>query len=141
MLSYASYLLQADCPEQLIATDGQPVQVPINVSILSRDFDDLYPAMEIADEKLRVSIDGKEVTFFNATSEYLSLRPDRLLQLQGTHDGVAYRYTTRHIRHLRLEQVHVTANRHRVQVSADDAGQSETCDIPLRLCSALPVGF
>jgi hypothetical protein len=73
MLSYASYLLQADCPEQLIATDGQPVQVPINVSILSRDFDDLYPAMEIADEKLRVSIDGKEVTFFNATSEYLSL--------------------------------------------------------------------
>lgn len=73
MLSYADYLLQADCPEQLVATEGQPVQVPLSVSILSRDFDDLYPAMEVADETLRVSIDGKEVTFFNATSEYLTL--------------------------------------------------------------------
>lgn len=73
MLSYASYLLQADCPEQLIATEGQPIQVPISVAILSRDFDNLFPAMEVADEKLRVTIDGKEVTFFNATSEYLTL--------------------------------------------------------------------
>ncbi|MGI9220296.1 MAG: hypothetical protein ACR2QS_04590 [Woeseiaceae bacterium] len=73
MLSYAGYLLQAVCPEQLVATDGQPVQLPLDVSILSRDFDNLYPAMEVADEKLRVSIDGKEVTFFNATSEYLTL--------------------------------------------------------------------
>ena len=73
MLSYASYLLNAECPEQLVATDGLPVEVPLNVSILSRDFDNLYPAMEVADEKLRVSIDGKEVTFFNATSEYLTL--------------------------------------------------------------------
>jgi hypothetical protein len=73
MLSYASYLLQADCPEQLVATEGQPVQLPINVAILSRDFDELYPAMEVEDDKLRVSIDGKEVTFFNATSEYLTL--------------------------------------------------------------------
>jgi hypothetical protein len=73
MQSYASYLLQADCPEQLAATDGQALQVPINVSILSRDFDDLYPALEVADSKLRISIDGKSVTFFNSTNEYLRL--------------------------------------------------------------------
>jgi len=73
MRSYASYLLQADCPEQLVATDGQPAQLPLNVSILSRDFDDLYPALEVADEKLRVSIDGKQVTFLNTTNEYLAL--------------------------------------------------------------------
>ena len=73
MLSYASYLLQADCPEQLVAIDGEPIQIPLSVSILSRDFDNLYPAMEVEDEKLRVTIDGKDVTFFNATSEYLTL--------------------------------------------------------------------
>jgi hypothetical protein len=71
--SYASYLLQADCPAQLVAADAQPVQVPINVVILSRDFDDLYPAMEVSDEKLSISVDGKTVTFFNTTSEYLTL--------------------------------------------------------------------
>jgi hypothetical protein len=73
MLSYASYLLQADCPAQLEAAEGQPIQVPINVSILSRDFDDLYPVMEVADAKLGISIDGHTVTFSNTSSEYLTL--------------------------------------------------------------------
>lgn len=73
MRSFAGYLLQADCPDELVATDGQPVQVPINVAILSRDFDDLYPSLDVEDEKLRVSIDGREVTFSNTTSEYLRL--------------------------------------------------------------------
>lgn len=73
MRSYASYLLQASCPGQLIASDGQLVEIPINVAILSRDFEDLYPPLEVADEKLEVSIDGKEVTFFNTTDEYLTL--------------------------------------------------------------------
>ena len=73
MLSYGSYLLQAECPAQFVVTDNLPAQLPINVSILSRDFDDLYPAFEIADPELRVSIDGKTVTFYNTTNEYLTL--------------------------------------------------------------------
>lgn len=73
MRSYASYLLQASCPGQLVAADGQLVEIPVNVAILSRDFEDLYPMLEVADERLEVSIDGKEVTFFNTTDEYLTL--------------------------------------------------------------------
>jgi len=88
MLSYASYLLQADCPEQLVATDGQPVQVPISVSILSRDFDDSYPALELADSKLRVSIDGKAVTFLNTTSEYLTLSAQTIYYNSAVHTTV-----------------------------------------------------
>ena len=85
MLSYASYLLQADCPEQLVATEGQVIEVPISVSILSRDFDHLYPAMEVADEQLQISIDGKEVTFFNATSEYLTLSAQTVYYNSSVH--------------------------------------------------------
>lgn len=85
MLSYGSYLLQADCPEEIVATEGQPLQLPLNVSILSRDFEELYPAMEVADEKLRVSIDGEEVTFFNATSEYLTLSAQTVYYNSSVH--------------------------------------------------------
>jgi len=73
MASYGSYLLQAECPAQIIVTNDQPVQVPINVTILSRDFDHLYPAFDIDGQELRVSIDGQTVTFSNTTSEYLSV--------------------------------------------------------------------
>ena len=73
MASYGSYLLQAECPAQIIAANDQPVQVPINITILSRDFDDLYPTFDIGGQELRVSIDGQTATFSNTTSEYLSV--------------------------------------------------------------------
>jgi hypothetical protein len=73
MASYGSYLLQAECPAQIVATNDQPVHVPINVTILSRDFNHLYPAFDIDGEELRVSSDGASVTFLNTTSEYLSV--------------------------------------------------------------------
>ena len=73
MASYGSYLLQAECPAQIIAANDQPVQVPINITILSRDFVDLYPTFDIDGQELRVSIDGQTATFSNTTSEYLSV--------------------------------------------------------------------
>lgn len=73
MASYGSYLLQAECPAQIVITNDQPVRVPVNVTILSRDFNHLYPAFDIDGQELRVSIDGETVTFSNATSEYLSV--------------------------------------------------------------------
>ncbi len=73
MASYGSYLLQAECPDEVIATDNQPVQVPIQVTILSRDFDDLYPTFNVDGEELRVNIDGQNVTFSNTTNEYLTV--------------------------------------------------------------------
>jgi hypothetical protein len=73
MVRYDGYLLQADCPEQVVITDNQPVPLPIDVTILSRDFDDLFPAFGFGDPDLRVDIDGRKVIFTNATSEYLTV--------------------------------------------------------------------
>lgn len=73
MVGYGGYLLQAECPPQVVVTDSQPVQLPINVTILSRDFDSLYPAFGIADPDVRVEIDGQTVTFFNTSDEYLTV--------------------------------------------------------------------
>ena len=85
MRSYDSYLLQAECPAQLVVADNQPVQVPIDVAILSRDFDDLYPTYDIADAELRVSIDGNTVTFANTTDEYLTLSAQTVYYNSSVH--------------------------------------------------------
>ncbi|MDH5344275.1 MAG: hypothetical protein OEW59_00805 [Gammaproteobacteria bacterium] len=73
MVSYGAYLLQAECPAQVVVTDDRPVQLPINITILSRDFDGLYPGFGVADPYLRVDVDGQTVTFFNTTNEYLTV--------------------------------------------------------------------
>lgn len=73
MVGYGGYLLQAECPAQISVNAGQPVQLPINVTILSRDFDGLYPDFGVADPHLRVDIDGRAVTFTNTTDEYVTV--------------------------------------------------------------------
>ena len=72
-VAYGGYLLRAECPAQLVVTDNHPVQLPINVTILSRDFDALYPGFDVADPHLRIDSDGQTVTFLNSTSEYLTV--------------------------------------------------------------------
>ena len=73
MVSYDGYGLEAECPAQVVASGDQPVPLPIDVTILSRDFDDLYPDFNIGDQDLRVEIDGGAVTFHNTTSEYVTV--------------------------------------------------------------------
>ena len=73
MVSYASYRLQAECPANVIANEEQPVRLPIHVTILSRDFDDLYPPFGFGDPELRVGIDGEKVTFSNLTDEFITV--------------------------------------------------------------------
>ena len=47
--------------------------LPIDVAILSRDFDGLYPDFDIVDPNLSVNIDGHELTYVNSTNEYLTV--------------------------------------------------------------------
>jgi len=70
---HGQYLLTATCPEQVMVAGNEPVDVPVNVTILSRDFERLYPSFDLADERLRISIAGRSVTFTNATNEYITL--------------------------------------------------------------------
>lgn len=72
-VSYSDYQLHAECPAEVVARGDQPVQLPLEVTILSRDFDGLYPFFNVADEHLRVDINGRTVTFSNTTSEYVTV--------------------------------------------------------------------
>lgn len=70
---HGHYLLAVTCPEQIVVSGDDPAELPLNVTILSRDFEKLYPRFDLADERLRVTIERESVTFTNATSEYLTL--------------------------------------------------------------------
>jgi len=70
---YGEYLLQARCPDRIVVANGQPTTLPVAVTILSRDFDNLYPVFGLADERLGIAIDGRSITFRNVTDEYISL--------------------------------------------------------------------
>jgi hypothetical protein len=70
---HGDYLLTVGCPAQIFVAGEEPVEMPINVTILSRDFERLYPSFDLADERLRISIARRSVTFTNATNEYLTL--------------------------------------------------------------------
>jgi hypothetical protein len=70
---HGHYLLTVSCPDQIVVSGDEPVDLPIRITILSRDFEKLYPSFALADERLRVSIAGRSVTFTNATNEYITL--------------------------------------------------------------------
>ena len=69
-----SYMLTVTCPAQVVVSSDEPAAVlPISVTLLSRDFDRLYPAFELVDDHLHISIDDQSVTFSNSTDEYITL--------------------------------------------------------------------
>jgi hypothetical protein len=71
--AYGHYLLAVSCPEQIVVSGGNPVELPVNVTILSRDFEKLFPSVDLADKRLRVSVKHHGVTFTNTTDEYITL--------------------------------------------------------------------
>jgi hypothetical protein len=83
--SHAGYLLDMKCPEELSVVDNEPVLLPVSATILSRDFDDLYPAFNIAGPDLDVHIDGQAVTFANTSSEYLTISAQTVYYNSAVH--------------------------------------------------------
>ena len=67
------YLLSLACPEQVIVSGHGTVELPVNVTILSRDFEHLFPDIDLADDRLRVSVEHQSLTFTNTTDEYITL--------------------------------------------------------------------
>ena len=70
---YGHYLLAISCPEQIIAVEDGPVEFPVGVSILSRDFDKLFPRFDLADDRLRITVEHQSLKFTNMTDEYITL--------------------------------------------------------------------
>ena len=70
---HGQYLLALSCPEQVTASGDGAVELPLSVTILSRDFDELYPSFDLADERLRVRVDRGSVQFTNTTDDFITL--------------------------------------------------------------------
>jgi hypothetical protein len=71
--TYGHYLLAISCPEQIIAPGDGPVEFPLGVTILSRDFDKLFPRFDLADDRLRITVEHQSLKFTNMTDEYITL--------------------------------------------------------------------
>lgn len=65
--SFDGYLLTASCPAEVEARRNEPAVLPVAVEILSRDFEAVYPELDIADAHLAVAVEGTRVTFTNPT--------------------------------------------------------------------------
>ena len=85
-ISYGNYLLNTECPEQVIASAESPTRVQIGVTILSRDFEQLYPQFNLVDDHLRIMIEEQSVTFSNLTDEYVTLTAETLYYNSKAHN-------------------------------------------------------
>ena len=71
--AHGGYLFTLGCPDELSRAGFEHVRVPLSLDIRARDFDGLYPRIDIADRRLGIGIDGDRVTFTNLTSSFLSV--------------------------------------------------------------------
>lgn len=69
----AGYLLKLDCPPEVTRHGAGPIVVPVTLHVLARDFDNLFPNIEISDEILRIDISGANVSFTNLSSHYVAV--------------------------------------------------------------------
>jgi len=67
------YLLQLECPDEIIRTPSAPAELPLSLNILARDFGGLYPSVNLGNEDLSIVIDSGMVTFTNNTPGYLAV--------------------------------------------------------------------
>ena len=85
MVGYGGYMLKAECPAQIVVDGDRPMPLPIDVTILSRDFDRLYPEFDIVDRSLDIAIDGRSVAFSNTTNEYLTVTAQTVYYNSSVH--------------------------------------------------------
>ncbi len=70
----AGYLFTLSCPAEVTREGAEPVKLTLSLHILARDFDALYPPIDVVDENLSIAIAGDEVSFTNLTPDYLSVK-------------------------------------------------------------------
>ncbi len=85
-VSYGNYLLDTECPAQVVVSAESSTTLPIDVTILSRDFGQLYPNFDLGDDHLRITIQERSVTFSNLTAEYVTLTAETLYYNSKAHN-------------------------------------------------------
>ncbi len=71
--THAGYLFRMQCPEEITRLPTGSAPLPLELELLARDFDGLYPEIELNDENLAITIADSELSFTNKTSDYLSI--------------------------------------------------------------------
>jgi hypothetical protein len=71
--THDGYHLAITCPDVIEVAGNEPAVVPLGVTVLSRDFDSVYPELALTDSRLHVQVSDDAVRFTNATSDYLTL--------------------------------------------------------------------
>lgn len=84
--SYGNYLLDTVCPAQVVVSAESPTTLQIGVTILSRDFGQLYPKFDLVDNHLHITIEERSVTFSNLTAEYVTLTAETLYYNSKAHN-------------------------------------------------------
>lgn len=71
--THAGYLFRMQCPDEITRVSSGSAPLPLELELLARDFDGLFPEIELNDENLAISIADNELSFANKTSDYLSI--------------------------------------------------------------------
>jgi hypothetical protein len=85
-VSYGDYMLDTECPAQIVVSAESPTTMQIGVTILSRDFGRLYPRLDLVDDHLRITIEEQSVTLSNLTAEYVTLTAETLYYNSKAHN-------------------------------------------------------
>lgn len=67
------YLFRLECPDEIRRNASEPISLPLSIHIYARDFNSLYPSVQLEDDNLRIEIDGTDVFFINKTPSYLTI--------------------------------------------------------------------
>ena len=70
----AGYFLKLDCPPEVTRYGAEPIAIPVTLHVLARDFDKLFPNIEISDDILRIDISSTNVSFTNLSSRYVAIK-------------------------------------------------------------------
>ncbi len=70
---HSGYHFTLQCPSEIIRNKQAPQPVPVRMTLLSRDFVDLYPEFELGDARLAARSDGATLELRNLTPAYLTV--------------------------------------------------------------------
>ena len=70
---HGPYWFALECPDSVSADQLQTMPVPVRMTIRARDFDALYPAMQLSDENLSVDVAAGKINLTNLTNSFVTV--------------------------------------------------------------------
>lgn len=68
------YRIDLNVPETILVEDKNEIQVPIKLTILSKNFNNIYPRDRFDDKNISLHFDGKKIIITNKTSYFVQIK-------------------------------------------------------------------